>query len=293
MQTVAILLSTYNGQRFLDRQLESIYKQKHLENFDIQIVVRDDGSQDDTLNILKKWSVRMNITIYDKKNIGARESFYWLIINAPKADYYALCDQDDIWKEDKLSIAIKSIKEERMLYFSNMEYIDSNGRKLGKRFLKEDFKLSLKRVFMCNPANGCTMVWNSELQKILKIIPYDTFSMHDEFISTIALTMGKVIYDSEVSMYYRVHNFNVTQSSNLYKKMRLWKEVWFDRKLYSIDKRASMLLHYDVKKEAIPVLVELSNYKKGINRLQIAMKYNCEVMSISRSFKMRVIFGLA
>ena len=99
MRKLTILMSTYNGQQYLDKQLKSIYNQRNIEDYDVSIIVRDDGSQDDTVRILGSWSDRMNIIVYREKNVGARESFYWLIKNAPESDYYAFSDQDDIWKD--------------------------------------------------------------------------------------------------------------------------------------------------------------------------------------------------
>lgn len=296
MEKITILMSTYNGQPFLDKQFESIYKQENLSNIKVQIVIRDDGSNDNTIQIIKKWTKILDITFYSEESIGVRKSFYWLIVNAPESDYYAFCDQDDIWKNNKLSNSIKKIKELQLpatLYFSNLEYIDADDNYLNKNMLSEEFNLSLKRVFMCNPANGCTMVWDTDFHRILKNVPYDTFTMHDEFACTVAMVMGHVIYDPAPRMYYRLHNNNVTQSKNFYQKIKKTKQIWLERKPYSIDKRAKELLKYCVNESNKSTLVELSNYKKGFTRWSIIKKYNCEVRSISRSFRLRVLLGLA
>lgn len=296
MNKLTILMSTYNGHLYLDEQLESIYKQEGLNEFEVNIVIRDDGSMDDTVQIIKKWSERMNITFYCGDNIGARNSFFWLITNAPESDYYAFCDQDDIWKSNKLSISIKRIKEvhsSATLFFSNLEYIDGKGKALNKNMLNDEFRLSLERVFMCNPANGCTMVWDKDLHGILKTVPYDTFTMHDEFACTVAMTMGQIIYDPVPSMYYRIHNDNVTQTNSLRKKLKTTKQIWLERKPYSIDKRAKMLLDYNINGACRDLLLEISNYRKGICRYKIAKHFKCENSSINRSFKIRVLLGLA
>ena len=175
MNKLTILMSTYNGQLFLDKQFESLYRQENLNDFEVNIVVRDDGSKDGTIQIINKWSEKLNITVYCGDNIGARNSFFWLIINAPESDYYAFCDQDDIWKNDKLSNSINKIKEahsSKTLYFSNLQYIDCIDNNLNKNMLSNKFTLSLERIFMCNPANGCTMVWDKALQLPVCIIVY-------------------------------------------------------------------------------------------------------------------------
>ena len=292
MKSLLILISTYNGEKFLEKQLESIKNQKLPNDLDIRIYARDDGSKDGTIRILQEWKKELNIEIIKGENIGARKSFYWLLMNTPRADYYAFCDQDDIWKLDKIEKAISTIQSGYDMYFSNVEYIDENDCPLGSNLLRNDFSLSLRRIFMCNPANGCTMMWNNKIHEMLKEIEYKTFTMHDEFVCTIASIFGKVYYDSEASMFYRVHASNVTQSDSIQKKYKLWKEIWFGRKQYSLDKRANTLLEYSINDDDKRVLQEISTYRRGINRFRLLHKYNCEDFGIERSFKLRMILGL-
>ena len=95
MKTVAVLMSTYNGENYIKEQIESIFNQKGVI---VKLYVRDDGSKDRTLEILKDY----NVNLEKGTNIGYIKSFMWLIKNVPFADYYALADQDDVWDEDKL-----------------------------------------------------------------------------------------------------------------------------------------------------------------------------------------------
>ena len=292
MKKITVLMSTYNGETFLDRQLKSIAGQTGLKDYYVKLICRDDGSSDKTVSVLKSWRDRIDIEIIEGSNMGARASFYDLLKNAPESDYYAFCDQDDIWLEDKLSRALSALTEEKMLYFSNVEYVDGTGNKIGRFLLAKDFELSLKRVLMCNPANGCVMVWDKALQDILLKIPYDTFTMHDEFLCTAALLFGKVVYDPEPSMYYRLHEQNVTQSNGLKKKFKLWRSIWFGRKEFSLDKRAKVLLGFDLKPEDKEILSRISSYKHGFNRFSLVKEYSCEEYKIQRSFKIRMILGL-
>lgn len=292
MKKITILLSSYNGGTYLAEQLESIYKQRGLDGFSVEIICRDDGSSDNTLDVLNEWKDKLNITIAAEKNIGARESFFKLLREAPESDYYAFCDQDDVWHEDKLIRAIEMIKGNRTLYFSNIEYVDEDGMPLHRNLLDSDFIFSLKRLLICNPANGCSMVWDKEMQLVLKQIPYDTFTMHDEYLATVAALFGNVVYDSIPSMGYRLHNQNVTQSNSLKKKFKLWRAIWFGRKEYSLDKRAEILLNYELKDEDRTILYEISNYKRGLNRFRVLKKYSCENRRIERSFRLRMLIGV-
>ena len=292
MKKITILMSTYNGETFLDQQLASIAGQKGIDQFSVKLICRDDGSSDKTVSVLKSWGDRLDIEVIEGENTGARQSFYNLLKNAGESDYYAFCDQDDIWHEDKLARAIAALTSEKMLYFSNIEYVDGDGNKLGYNLLSDDFKFSLRRVMMCNPANGCAMVWDKAMQEVLLGIPYDTFTMHDEFVCTAALLFGKVVYDPKPSMNYRLHALNVTQSNGLKKKFKLWKSIWFGRKAFSLDKRSKMLLGYEPNDEDLKIITDLSNYKRGLNRFKLVKEYSCEDAGIQRSFKMRMILGL-
>ena len=285
-------MSTYNGAQYISQQLESIYNQKGLDEYVLNLFIRDDGSKDDTVDVIHSWENRLSIDLIEGNNIGARESFFFLLKNAPASDYYAFCDQDDYWHEDKLCTAINHMSKEGVLYFSNIEYVDTKGNKIGKNLLANDFELSLERILMCNPANGCAMVWDRQLHETITKIPEDTFTMHDEYVCTLAYLFGSVFYDSNSTMDYRIHESNVTQSDSIKKKYKLWKEIWFGRKQYSLDKRAKMLLHYKLKDEDRKVLVALSEYKKGINRIILMRHYSCENPGIERSFRLRMLIGV-
>ena len=218
-------MSTYNGEKFLDKQMQSIVSQKDVDDIKIRILVRDDGSTDGTIDILNKWKKRIDISIIKGENIGARNSFFVLLNSAPKSDYYAFCDQDDIWNYDKIAKSLNCIIKDKTLYFSNVEYIDKNDYSLKKNLLSKDFALSLERLFMCNPANGCTMVWDDGIQEVLKKVNNSSFTMHDEFVCMVAFVAGNVVYDEIPSMKYRIHGENVTQQRSLRKKYENIKDV--------------------------------------------------------------------
>ena len=292
MKNISILMSTYNGEKFLDKQLNSIKDQDIKDDFHITVVVRDDGSNDNTLKILESWKEDLDLKIIQGNNIGSRNSFYWLIANAQDSDYYAFCDQDDIWKKEKLSVGISKIRLKNTLYFSNASYIDENDRLIGKNFLQNDFKLSLRRIFMCNPANGCTMIWDYSLHILLKTINYSTFTMHDEFVCTVAAVLGNIVYDNKPYVFYRLHRDNVTQTNNFLKKYKIWKSIWFGRKTYQIDMRAKELLKQNISYNSKKVLEEISEYKNNTNRFKIACKYKCEDKKVQRSFRIRILLKL-
>ena len=125
---VVVLMSTYNGQKYLRQQLDSLLNQTVRPT---KILIRDDGSNDDTVNLLEEYaSFYSFIEYYCGKNIGPAKSFFELINKCDGYDYYALCDQDDVWFKDKLEVAINTLEKENknipLLYAGRFTLTDEN-----------------------------------------------------------------------------------------------------------------------------------------------------------------------
>ncbi len=207
-----VLMSTYNGERYIREQLDSLLSQTLRPD---QILIRDDGSRDDTVAILEEYASQYPfIKYYNGKNKGPARSFWELIENCEKADYYALCDQDDVWFDDKLSVAVDMLEKEDgsvpLLYCSkytltdkDLVPIDSNVSSL------YDFS-DFPHALLYHTAPGCTFVFNDEARK--KIVRYDVEKeyciIHDAIIHKVVAMFGKVILDKESHMYYRQHGNN-------------------------------------------------------------------------------------
>jgi len=156
MKKVNVLLSAYNGEKYIKEQIDSILAQSW-ENIDIY--VRDDGSSDGTAAILKEYESAGKIKLELGKNVGFIKSFFWLVVNSGDADYYAYSDQDDSWNSDKIKMAVEKLEEEvssedmcklPVLYFSNYDFYDDdmNEKEITKRFpkgLADTFELLNKR----------------------------------------------------------------------------------------------------------------------------------------------------
>lgn len=207
-----VLMSTYNGEKYIREQLDSLLNQDLKPD---KIFIRDDGSTDETVNILEEYaSENKIIEYYYGGNIGPAKSFFDLINKCEEADYYALCDQDDVWFKDKLSRAISLLEKEDdsipLLYCSkytltdkDLNPIDSNVSSL---YNFSDFAHSL----IYHTAPGCTFVFNNEARK--KIVKYDLnknyYLIHDAIIHKVVCLFGKMILDNESHMYYRQHGDN-------------------------------------------------------------------------------------
>lgn len=207
MDKVLVMLSSYNGQKYILEQIESVLKQKHVE---VSLLIRDDGSTDDTRIILNKLK-RDNITIEFGSNIGYAKSFLWLLYNSDDSyDYYAFCDQDDIWDDDKLFSAISCLKKnDANVYCGTGTLVDENLKYLGKTTNCENsFKKTSK--ILNSGGMGCTMVFNKEILNIIRKYYPQNIWPHDYWVTMVGLFVGRVIYDNKSYMMYRQHDFNVT-----------------------------------------------------------------------------------
>lgn len=215
MYRVAVLMSTYNGQKYLKEQIESILAQKGV---DITIFIRDDGSSDGTVEIIKNYvKTHDNVRLLIGDNIGVGNSFMEVLYSAEKDnDYYAFADQDDVWLPEKMEEAIDMIKDSTKpaLYCSNQILVDKKLNKIGMRF-SNDPDVSYKQIMCQNKLSGCTMVWNKKLQDLLSERdrrPSDTLlirRIHDVWVAMVAAVVGKIIYDSHSYILYRQHESNV------------------------------------------------------------------------------------
>lgn len=204
---VQVLMSTYNGERFLREQIESLLGQSWK---DLEILIRDDGSKDRTREILKEYSDKHdNIQIYLESNLGVTRSFFELLKKSD-ADYAAFCDQDDIWLENKIEAAVAKLKQEDgpALYCSNKILTDSSGTPMEKQDsrMREPGFGNAAVECICT---GCTAVMNRKLIEILKRKLPEHAVLHDWWTYLAASYAGKVIYDEHAYIYYRQHEENM------------------------------------------------------------------------------------
>lgn len=208
MDKVLVLMATYNGGKYLQEQIDSIYSQK---NVDVDVLVRDDGSKDSTQRILEENSEKYNLKWYQGEHRNVQKGFFELMQKGAGLEYkyYAFSDQDDVWDADKLEIAVKCIKDIKApaLYYAGQRLVDEN------RTFIEDHRLnkkrSLKARFILSDFAGCTGVFNRQLlEEIIKFEP-NYMLMHDTWVLRVCLCLGGVvIVDPEPRMDYRQHSGN-------------------------------------------------------------------------------------
>lgn len=218
-------MSTYNGEAYLQEQIDSILAQKtklYGENIDLSLLIRDDGSIDNTRNILEEYHRKFpQITYILGKNIGACRSFFRLMQRAEKeADYIAFSDQDDVWEKNKIRRALSGLKkynEIPAMYAGDLEIVncDLEIMKVSAN-TSRNFHPSFGNALIENICIGCTIVINKKLYDMaVKTVPRHAY-MHDWWLYMTASCFGKVLYDSKPFIKYRQHEGNTVGSAVRY-----------------------------------------------------------------------------
>jgi len=226
-KSVCVLLSSYNGAKFITTQLDSLLAQRDVN---LKILARDDGSQDGTCDILEKYQQAGQLNLIRGKNVGYAKSFYLLVKNAPASDYYAYCDQDDFWESDKLIAAVSMLEDQDQqkpaLYFSALKIVDD---KLKFKFNShKNFKLSehpFQQSFIKVAAYGCTLVFNNPARDNLLKYDYDNFYAHDTNLYMTTAALGNLVLDPLPHIQYRQHAHNIFGYSKLKNKLNYFLNV--------------------------------------------------------------------
>jgi glycosyltransferase involved in cell wall biosynthesis len=207
---VAILMGTKNGQQFLAQQLDSLESQTH-ENW--ILIATDDGSSDDTLRILKayqtKWPVG-KLIIKEGPKQGFCANFLSMACDPSiKANYYAFCDQDDVWLPGKLEVAIENISLNQgsfaYVYCGRTTYVDEKMRKVGCSPLFS-FPRTFRNALIQSIAGGNTMVFNQESKDLLEKAGMVNHPSHYWWLYQLVTGSGGIVfYDSQPQVKYRQH----------------------------------------------------------------------------------------
>lgn len=213
MKKFCVLLSAYNGEKYIEQQIESLLKQKDV---DISILIRDDGSKDNTVAILKKYEENSKIKIIYGQNVGFIKSFYQLVKDSPQADYYAFCDQDDIWNEDKLKNSLEFFDKESetlpSMYFCSLKVMNIEKDKIYTPNSHKNFKLNNKhpfaQSFYINMVYGCALVFNKIAKEFFLMMNDNQVKYHDWDMYMICAGCGKVFFDERPGLIYRQHRNN-------------------------------------------------------------------------------------
>ena len=292
MEKVQILMSTYNGEKYLREQIESILNQQDVE---LNILIRDDGSTDKTVEIIKSFTKDVRINFYEGKNMGPAKSFMDLVSNSgSEFNYYAFADQDDIWMPNKIISAIEKLKDSKdvpSLYISAQEIVDE---KLNTRGIKKvEGNFSFEGEMIRNFATGCTMVFNKKLREIINEYMPNYIIMHDSWITRVCYAIGgNVIIDENSYIKYRQHKSNawgykddgikklkkqfkiafvdkVSMRENIAKEL---KSGYEERLTENAKELVNNLINYRTDKKAKKWLLKNKNFRSNNFRLNTKLK---------------------
>lgn len=208
-RSVEVLLSTYNGARHLDVLVESVLAQ---EGVDVGLTVRDDGSTDTTVEILRRYADRGRLRLSAGPNLGVPDAFFEMLDAAdPAVDYVALCDQDDVWLPDKLSRAVDMLagepRDEAVLYCARVLLVDENLQTLFPHPLPRRGP-SFENALVQNIATGCTIVLNAAALSLVRGRRPVGVPIHDWWLYLVVSGAGRVLYDPSIVAWYRQHDAN-------------------------------------------------------------------------------------
>ena len=223
---ISILLATYNGEKYISQQLDSIINQSVSE---FKIFICDDCSSDRTIDIIKGYLEIYPEKIYlevNKDNSGSASSNFMKLMKKHKDDYIMLCDQDDIWLPDKIEKSLKKIKHMEIKYGVNMPLlvhtdlcvVDNDLKILDKSYIHRVNANYSKNAFnneiIQNTLTGNTAIYNMALANLITNEP-KYMVMHDWWLILIASAFGKVDYIEEATILYRQHKDNIVGSTNM------------------------------------------------------------------------------
>ncbi len=219
--TIDILLATYNGERYLGEQIQSLLDQAYAN---WRLIIRDDGSTDNTPSIISRFKQLYpeKILVIDngKTNVGACLNFAKLLEHA-SAEFVMFSDQDDVWLPTKISLTLGKMRamvqtygnDLPLLVYTDMKVVDDRLSIISESFWKNqafnpEIGKSLGRFLVSNVATGCTVMINKALRDLAVPVPQEVM-MHDWWMGLTAVALGRTDYIAEPTMLYRQHSMNV------------------------------------------------------------------------------------
>ncbi len=268
---ISICLATYNGEKYLEEQLDSLVNQTYTN---IEVIVQDDCSTDNTLDILNNYKNKVNIIVYkNEKNLEYIKNVEALL-KKTNGDFLAICDQDDIWELNKLQILFDSLDDKTLVY-SNSILIDQNGKSLNKTLsqkLKNNFINSdnCLNFLFDNCVSAHAMLFKKEL--LPYIFPFPEHLYFDAWIAAIASNLKGVKYIDENLVKYRQHSSNTlgnVKKEKLTNKKKIFNKV--DKKTNEVNEICAKIKELksikNIDKMQLQILNELETYFESFHSI--------------------------
>ncbi len=218
MKSVQVLLSSYNGEKYIERQIESILAQ---EEVDVHLLIRDDGSKDSTRKIIAEYAERYpdKVEVVTGENLGYKKSFLKLLKMAGDYDYYAFADQDDYWLPDKEISSIREMEKDGddipKLAQVNLEGTDENLKPLVPPPIYRELCITdHDSVYAGDFFQGCIMTWNKKAMELFRdYTPKGNYS-HDHWVGKVVYLLGRVYFVKEKKICYTRHGDNTSSTDD-------------------------------------------------------------------------------
>jgi glycosyltransferase involved in cell wall biosynthesis len=256
MSTVAIVMATYNGEEYVGEQIDSILASSYQ---DFELFIYDDGSKDSTVTKLKTYELQYPTKVHvfqNETNLGVTNNFLKALCRTTM-DYIMFCDQDDVWKDNKIAITLKRMRHMEaqigkgtpLAVFTDAVVVDKELNVIKRSFFcsthLNPHKTDLPHILMENKLIGCTVMVNGALRKVLQSNSLPQVpKYHDWWVALIASSMGKICFICEGTLLYRQHGGNVVGGTSFlsYFKNRVTSLQKQKEALYALERQAEEFL---------------------------------------------------
>ena len=233
---IAILMATYNGEKYICQQIDSILSQTCK---DWELYIHDDGSTDNTIAVVESYVEKYpnKIHLIDGKSTGGAKYNFFYMFGQVEAPYYMTCDQDDVWLDKKIELTydkmltIENKADVPCLVYTELRVVDSELNTIADTmsgYQSLDWhKRTINQFILQNSVTGCTMMVNRALRdKMLRITDIDNTIMHDWWAALVAAQFGKTAFIDEPTILYRQHGDNSLGALEINKLSYIVRRVW-------------------------------------------------------------------
>lgn len=265
MEQIDILMATYNGEKYLREQVESILNQTYSN---IRLIISDDCSTDGTRKIIEEFAQKDKrvITYFQEQNLGYVKNFEFLLTKVEN-EIYALSDQDDVWLSTKIQDSYNRLKQTNSdLVFTDLEVVDekleviypsfNDYMKLSRKIKNNKYDYRLQYLYNC--VTGCTLMSKKIFIKSILPIPKDyKYIIHDTWIGLNVALNGKIEYLDKKTIKYRQHGKNQVGTDKISHKFKRLEDV---RNLF-IDVKLQLFEAYNQYENIFPEELKEQNKK--------------------------------
>lgn len=299
---VCVMMSTYNGEKYISEQIDSILGQNHV---DVTLMIRDDGSTDGTLALLRKYEAEHdNISVCTGANLGYARSFWSILLNAPEnCNYYAFSDQDDVWEPNKLASGIHALRQSKdacKLYASALNVTDADLNFQYKNVFKK-LKPQLGSAITRPRLSGCTMIFTPGLLRLCKKMdicqPDGKCMSHDGAVYLTYLACGgKILFSQKSYIKLRRHEETVTgHGKGIIKRITSVTNIFTTRRHEATQQAGFLYSHLkdDMTVESRALCEDILHYRNSLSKtlkLCFDKRIKCNLFSVDAITFFAVLF---